>query len=383
MKTYPITLFVLSLIILCMPATRVFANSGQGETRQMVTDAFIEVLDREPTRREIREYASLVEERNLDFHDLERELRYNYQSGGKRNRNTGRRDRGDCDSFQPRRWVESIFEENIGRLPSEREMNEYCDLCLDERLNKRDLERFIRDDYEGVYEPYSSDRDYHYDYRRYTDSREIEIIIEEAYRDILSRAPDTVGMRNYRSLMIDKGWSERRLREHLSKSPEALYERNSRIVICAFEDLLDREPKQNELKDYTDEMYQRKWDEKKLRHKVRQSREYQYTRPHLLINQAYREVLLRDADSSACEGLRKEIVRNGWTLDKVKEHLRKSAEYKNVTIPKMVKLAYREVLGREPDPQGERNYFSNARKGWTFEMIKESLRKSKEYRDKQ
>lgn len=48
----------------------------------------------------------------------------------------------------------------------------------------------------------------------------------------------------------------------------------------------------------------------------------------------------------------------------------------------MVKLAYEEVLDREPDPAGERFYLARACEGWTFEQIKNHMRQSDEYRSK-
>ena len=45
-------------------------------------------------------------------------------------------------------------------------------------------------------------------------------IVRRAYEDILDREPDTAGLRLYRSLIIDDGWSEEQVREALRRSPE-------------------------------------------------------------------------------------------------------------------------------------------------------------------
>ena len=386
MKTRQNTILSFLILITLASVPGLYADHDyddpEPDYQQMVVEVFNDVMDRHPTRREIRTYSELAEQRNYDYRDLEREIRDEYDTGSHWKKRDSRRHGDDREVFKTRRWVESAFEDAVGRLPDEYEMREYCDLCMDEDMSKRELERAIREDYEGVWEPYYSDRDYHYDFPRYTDDREAEMIIEEAYQDYIGRAPDRDGLRNYRTLMIDKGWSEKRIRENIANSYEALYERNSKIVTRAYEDLLDRTPSDSERDHYVDAMYKHKWDERKMRDAIRESQEFQYTRPRRMIEEAYREVLLREADSRAYEGLRKEIVKHGWTLEKVKDHLRKSAEYRNVTIPKMVKQAYQEILGRDPDPQGERNYISCLRNGWTYEKLKKELRKSEEYRSK-
>lgn len=344
----------------------------------MVFEVFEERLDREPSRAEINRYIELIIEENLSYRELKREIRSEYRS----NRGSSHRNYRERDQYQPRRWVESIFEERIGRLPNQSEMEDYCELCLDEKYDRRALEREIRRDYEGVYEPYANDRNYHYDYDRYSSKEEIEIIIEEAYQDILGRKVDTDGMRNYRTLMIDKRWSEKRVRAHLANSPELLWEKYSKIVNRAYEDLLDRKPSIREQDGYVDDMIKHHWDERKMRGIIRRSQEYQYTRPRQLIDKAYNEVLLRDPDAGSVESLRKEMVRKDWSLTQVKDHLRKSPEYKNVTIPKMITIAYRDLLDREPDEYGKNFYATRARKGWSFEEIKNHIRKSDEYRNK-
>src|SRR5712692_1065443 len=45
-------------------------------------------------------------------------------------------------------------------------------------------------------------------------------IVRRAYQDILDREPDEAGLRQYRSRIIDDGWSEAQVRDALRKSPE-------------------------------------------------------------------------------------------------------------------------------------------------------------------
>ena len=45
-------------------------------------------------------------------------------------------------------------------------------------------------------------------------------VVRRAYEAILHREPDTEGLRNYRRLMIDEGWTEHDVREAPRNSPE-------------------------------------------------------------------------------------------------------------------------------------------------------------------
>jgi hypothetical protein len=395
MKNKTTLLTILAALLITAPM--LMGNSRMGEpdyetAERVVMDTYTREFNRQPSRQELFRYVYLVTENNWTPRDLRQQLRRTGpdftqgpnagQSFGAYQESRSSSRHSDRDYYQSRRWVESIFEDKVGRLPNRSEMDEYCDLSLSRRYDRSSLERLIVQDYQGVYEPYSNHDDYRYRYDRYSSGDEADLIVREAYLDILGREPDPEGLRNYRSLMIDRGWSERRLREHLANSPEVLWERNSKIVIRAYQDLLDREPSTRELEVAVEQIGQRKWDEKRYRDEVRKSTEYQHTRPRAMIEQAYREVLLRDADAGSFEGLRREILRNNWTLKQVKDHLRKSSEYQNVTIPKMVREAYLEVLKREPDPNGERTYLKRAREGWTFEQIKDHMRKSDEYRNR-
>ena len=386
MKTHPIALYTLVFLLLAAPDTRLVADRYEEEYEpdypQMVIDVFDDLLDRNPTRREMRKYGNLAENRSYAYEDLERQIRDDYDIHSRGRKHDFHRNPRDYEVYQVRRRVEADFEKHVGRLPDEYEMEEYCEYSIDENLSEWELECLIRDDYKGVWEPYWNDRYYHYDFPRYTSVREAEIIVEEAYQDYLGRSPERSGMRNYVSLMMDEGWPEKRIRENIKNSREAFIERNKRVVEKAFQDLLDRSPSSRERDDYLEEMYDRHWDEGDLRKDIRKGEEFQFTRPNRMIEEAYREVLLREPDSSAYEGLRREIVKNGWSLDRVIKHLRKSNEYRNITIPMLVKKAYQEVLGRDPDPQGQRDYVEAMRKGWTYEKLTKELRKSAEYRSK-
>ena len=71
------------------------------------------------------------------------------------------------------------------------------------------------------------------------------------------------------------------------------------------------------------------------------------------------------------------------SLERVKKHLRESPEYRTRTVPELVKKAYREVLGREPDPQGFEAYRKQMlQQDMSYEALVSRLRDSDEYRNR-
>ena len=107
-----------------------------------------------------------------------------------------------------------------------------------------------------------------------------DVVIRRVYQDLFGREPDTGGLRNYRSLMIDQGWTERIVREH-----------------------------------------------------VRHSDEFRREGVDKIIRRAYLDVLGREVDPDGLNQYRKTIIDKGWTEDDVRNDLRRSAEFKNRTRP--------------------------------------------------
>jgi len=114
--------------------------------------------------------------------------------------------------------------------------------------------------------------------RRPPPGREIDYdaVIRRVYKDLLGREPDTGGLRNYRSLMIDQGWTEQMVRDQ-----------------------------------------------------VRHGDEFRREGVDKIIRRAYLDVLGREADPSGLNQYRKAIIDKGWTEGDVRDDLRRSAEYKN------------------------------------------------------
>lgn len=108
---------------------------------------------------------------------------------------------------------------------------------------------------------------------------ESERIVRRAYRDVLQREPDEVGLKLYRDRMLDEGWSEGQVREALRRSPE-YREQNTmtrpkaeEIVRAAYRNVLGREPDAGS-RGYVDRVLRDKWTQSDVERELRKSPEY-------------------------------------------------------------------------------------------------------------
>jgi hypothetical protein len=103
-----------------------------------------------------------------------------------------------------------------------------------------------------------------------------------------------------------------------------------------------------------------------------------------IINRAYQDVLQRNVDDTGMRTFRSRMIEQGWTEQMVRDALRKSEEYRTVTVVAIVRRAYRDLLGREPDGGGERHYvYQLLNRGWSEEDVRNDIRKSAEFRNRQ
>jgi len=219
--------------------------------------------------------------------------------------------------------IRRVFRDVLRRDPSNSELRRYRRLMEDEGWTESDIRRDLRS------------RD---DYRDHRETRpgDIDRIIRRAYQDILDRDPDAEGQRAYRRAMIDKGWTERDVRDDLRKSPEyAKHQRESaaRIVRRAYLDVLGREPDTQGLATYLNRILRDDWDEHDVREALEKSPEYRrYSRERAerIVRDAYRNVLKREVDEAGLRNYVERVLRDRWTQEQVERELRRSAEYRNM-----------------------------------------------------
>lgn len=102
-----------------------------------------------------------------------------------------------------------------------------------------------------------------------------------------------------------------------------------KIVRRAYQDILEREPDPEGLRRYRSQIIDRGWTEKQVRDSLRASEEYRVTYMTARLNRLYREILGRDVDARGFDHYRNKIIEHGWGDDDIRRDLRNSAEFRN------------------------------------------------------
>lgn len=175
-------------------------------------------------------------------------------------------------------------------------------------------------------------------HRRHSEhqSNDPDQIVRRAYEDVLNREPDQAGLREFRSRIIDDKWSEQDVRNALRKSDEYAKQGSAsvdKMVRRAYQDILGREPDREGLATYRSKMENEGWSERDVRSDLKKSMERREKgdvsreQAQQIVRQAYRDTLGREPDSSSSLYVER-VMRNHWTVDTVSRELRNSPEYK-------------------------------------------------------
>ncbi|HSF19520.1 MAG TPA: DUF4214 domain-containing protein [Vicinamibacteria bacterium] len=220
--------------------------------------------------------------------------------------------------------IRRAFKDALDREPSDSELRRY-------RVRMEEdywTEENVRDDLRG-----------REDYRRQSKDRisDPDLVIRRAYEDILHREPDTEGLRLYRSRMIDDDWTEHDVREALRKSPEhgdRAQESADKIIRRAYQDVLGREPDYNGLVSYRNKVMDHGWDEHDVSKALRNSPEFRQkntltrSQAEEIVRRAYQEVLGREPDAGS-RGYVDRVLKDHWGEQEVARELRHSDEYRS------------------------------------------------------
>lgn len=104
--------------------------------------------------------------------------------------------------------------------------------------------------------------------------------------------------------------------------------------------------------------------------------------PTTIVKNAYQDILGRQPDSDGMRTFRSKIIDEGWTEQQVRATLRNSTEYKQQGSSKIVTRAYEDILNRKPDRAGMelyRNHILND--NWSEKQVRDNLRQSQEYQN--
>jgi hypothetical protein len=101
----------------------------------------------------------------------------------------------------------------------------------------------------------------------------------------------------------------------------------------------------------------------------------------VIIRRAYLDLLGREPDPEGVRHFHILIIDEGWTEKMVRDQIRHSDEYRKDGIDRIIRRAYRDLLGRDPDDQGLRNYHRlMLDRDWSEAELREQIRKGDEYR---
>ncbi len=222
--------------------------------------------------------------------------------------------------------IKKAFDQVLDREPTDTELRRYRTLMHEEHWSEED-----------VLADLSSRSDYHRHSQPNTNV-DPDRVTRRAYEDILDREPDKEGLRHYRELMIDKGWTEQDVRQDLRKSSEHTGQSQDsaeRIVRRAYKDLLGREPDYNGLVEYRNQVMHHGWDEHDVRMAIQKSPEYRQKtalareNAEQIVDRAYRSILNRKPDPEGRETYVQKVMQDHWSEADVARDLRHSDEYRN------------------------------------------------------
>jgi hypothetical protein len=144
--------------------------------------------------------------------------------------------------------------------------------------------------------------------------------------------------------------------------------------------VLDRPADPEGLRTYRDRLMHEGWTERQVIEHLQRSGEARSVNADEAITKAYREVLGRDPDPRGLAAYRAKW-RDGWTQGQIRDDLRRSPEGRDAFVRMTITRVYREVLGRDPDPSGYATYEKAIReRGWTERELRAALMSGDEYR---
>lgn len=163
------------------------------------------------------------------------------------------------------------------------------------------------------------------------------------------------------------------------------------IVRRAYQDILNREPDAEGLRVYRCHIIDDHWSEQDVRRSLRNSPENAGKTPawaDAVIRRAYQDVLGRDPDPSGLATYREKLLEKNWSERDVRSDLKHSEERRETggiskeQARQMVRQAYRSVLGRDPDSGSDVYVQKIMQEHWSADDVAKALRNSPEYRQK-
>ncbi len=155
------------------------------------------------------------------------------------------------------------------------------------------------------------------------------------------------------------------------------------LIQKVYRDVLGRSVDPAGLQHHRQKLLREGWSERQLIDDLQRSGEARSINPDRAIAKIYRDVLDRDPDPNGLQHYR-QLWRQGWTQGQIREDLRRSPESRETSIRTAITRAYRDLLGRDPDPAGFATYEKLIReRGMSERQLRQTLMSSDEYRQRQ
>lgn len=154
----------------------------------------------------------------------------------------------------------------------------------------------------------------------------------------------------------------------------------NQMIEADYVGLLGHRPDYAALQYYRSRVLDDRWTAARLRAALRASPEFAQRNIPQLVERAYLAELGHRPDPKTraiCERL---VAARNWSESDLRQELRRSDEARRFRARKVVRAAYRSVLGREPDAVGLARYQARILGGWTLRELEEQLARSSEYR---
>ena len=163
-------------------------------------------------------------------------------------------------------------------------------------------------------------------------------------------------------------------------------------IVRSFRSVVGRAPTERELLRYRTLMIRNGWSEADVRADLGARTDYRKysndtgTRPTAAVRSAYQDILGRDPDAEGLRNYRQKMTREGWSEQDVRDDLRRSTEYASLTgrtasADRIIRRAYMDVLRREPDAEGLQTYRREIiENGWEYHDLRQVLARSEERR---
>jgi hypothetical protein len=101
----------------------------------------------------------------------------------------------------------------------------------------------------------------------------------------------------------------------------------TRVITAAYEDILGRKPDPQGLSDFRINMVEKGWDEADVRRKLRDSREFKEKDAKAIVTAAYQDLLGRNPDKEGMKQFVNHIIDDKWDEKDVRKMIRRSDEY--------------------------------------------------------